>query len=93
MPNPRTNQRIVTSTEKILSEAERDVLCLLLDGMTNIDIAEELELSDKTVKNHLSHILRKAECASRLELTVKVYKEREKELRKRIRVAEKGTSR
>jgi len=77
----------MTSTEALLSDAERDVLDLLLDGMRNVRIARKLGLSDKTVKNHISHILTKTGCASRLELTVRVYKERERELRRRLRAA------
>jgi len=78
---------IMTRTRETLTLAENDVLDLLLDGLTNAEIAEQLELSDKTVKNHLSHILAKTGCATRLELTVQVYKERERELKRRIRVA------
>jgi len=77
----------MTDTEALLSDAEREVLSLLLDGMTNAQIASEIGRSDKTVKNHISHILTKTKCSSRLELTVRVYKEREKELRRRLRAA------
>jgi DNA-binding NarL/FixJ family response regulator len=77
----------MTDTEALLSEAERDVLALLLDGMTNAQIAREIGRSDKTVKNHISHILIKTRCATRRELTVQVYKEREKELRRKLRAA------
>jgi DNA-binding NarL/FixJ family response regulator len=77
----------MTDTEALLSEAEREVLGFLLDGMTNIQIAKEIGRSDKTVKNHISHILTKTDCATRLELTVRVYKEREKELKRKLRAA------
>jgi DNA-binding NarL/FixJ family response regulator len=77
----------MTNIETLLSDAERNVLDLLLDGMRNVRIARELGLSDKTVKNHISHILCKTQCGSRLELTVRVYKEREGELRRRLRAA------
>ncbi|MHB8702889.1 MAG: response regulator transcription factor [Candidatus Tyrphobacter sp.] len=77
----------MTRIESLLSDAERDVLALLLDGLTNVQIAREIERSDKTVKNHISHILTKTGCATRLELTVRVYKAREKELKRRLRAA------
>jgi DNA-binding NarL/FixJ family response regulator len=77
----------MTKTEALLSSAEREVLLCLLDGMTNIAIAKDLRVSDKTVKNHISHILTKSGCATRLQLTVKVYKERERQLRRRLRAA------
>jgi DNA-binding NarL/FixJ family response regulator len=72
----------MTDIEARLSPAERDVLRKLLDGLRNQEIAAKLRLSDKTVKNHISHILRKTGTSSRLELTIKVYKQRERMLRK-----------
>lgn len=74
----------MTTIEASLSPAERDVLQKLLDGLRNQEIATKLRLSDKTVKNHISHILRKTGTSSRLELTIKVYKQRERALRRRV---------
>ena len=45
-------------TEK-LSEREIEVLQLVGRGMSNAEIAQELFLSEKTVKNHLTNIFRK----------------------------------
>lgn len=42
-----------------LSPQERRVLALVADGKTNKEIATALDLSDKTVKNYLSHIFQK----------------------------------
>ena len=42
-----------------LSNRENEVLELLAQGMSNRDIAEELYINEKTVKNHVSSILRK----------------------------------
>ncbi|MEA3285557.1 MAG: response regulator transcription factor [Synergistota bacterium] len=42
-----------------LSERELEVLYWLAQGLNGQDIAERLSLSDKTVKNHISHILAK----------------------------------
>jgi two-component system response regulator DevR len=55
--------------EKIdrLSLQERSVLDLLAQGKSNKQIAEEMFLSDKTVKNYVSHLLSKLEMASRTE--------------------------
>jgi DNA-binding NarL/FixJ family response regulator len=77
----------MTKIEASLSPAERDVLQKLLDGLRNQEIATRLQLSDKTVKNHISHILRKTGTSSRLELTIKVYKQRERDLRRRLTAA------
>lgn len=50
-----------------LSLQERKVLDRLAQGKSNKRIAEEMFLSDKTVKNYVSHILTKLEMASRTE--------------------------
>ncbi len=50
-----------------LSLQERKVLDLLAQGKSNKRIAEEMFLSEKTVKNYVSHILTKLEMASRTE--------------------------
>jgi DNA-binding NarL/FixJ family response regulator len=50
-----------------LSTQERNVLDLLAQGQSNKQIAEQMFLSDKTVKNYVSHILSKLEMTSRTE--------------------------
>ncbi len=50
-----------------LSLQELKVLDLLAEGKSNKQIAEEMFLSDKTVKNYVSHILAKLEMSSRAE--------------------------
>ena len=42
-----------------LSVREREVLSLVAEGLQNKDIAKKLYLSEKTVKNHVSNILKK----------------------------------
>ncbi|WP_242671214.1 response regulator transcription factor [Hylemonella gracilis] len=41
-----------------LTPRQEEVLLLLLDGLTNKEIGRLLDLSDETVKNHVSNILR-----------------------------------
>jgi len=77
----------MNTVEDALSSAEREVLEHLLDGLTNVQIVELLDRSDKTVKNHISHILERTGCVSRLELTVTVSKERLRILKRKLRVA------
>ncbi|MBW3547714.1 MAG: response regulator transcription factor [Actinobacteria bacterium] len=48
-----------------LSPQEERVLALVADGRTNREIGEDLFISEKTVKNHLSHILAKLEVTRR----------------------------
>ena len=49
---------IKTSAPPVLSPRQQDVLCLLLSGMTNRQIGEQLSLGSETVKFHVSNILR-----------------------------------
>ncbi len=44
---------------KDLSEREQEVLVLVAEGMTNLEIAERLVLSPHTIRNHVSNILTK----------------------------------
>jgi DNA-binding NarL/FixJ family response regulator len=50
-----------------LSDQERKILLLIADGKTNKEIAEEIYLSDKTVKNYVSSILSKLNLRRRSE--------------------------
>jgi len=50
-----------------LSLQEKRVLDRLMVGRSNKQIAEEMFLSDKTIKNYVSHILSKLEMTSRTE--------------------------
>ena len=50
-----------------LSKREREVLAMLVEFRTNIKIAEGLYISESTVKNHVSNILRKLGVDSRHE--------------------------
>ena len=50
-----------------LTSREREVLNLLARGMSNAAIAEELFITNKTVKNHLSRIYEKIGVHSRAE--------------------------
>jgi len=51
-----------------LTKRESDVLQLLLLGKTNKQIALDLSISDYTVRNHVSSLLRKCGVRTRMEL-------------------------
>lgn len=51
-----------------LSERELQVIELVAAGLTNQDIAEQLEISKRTVDNHISNILQKTGTDNRVAL-------------------------
>jgi len=53
------------------SDRERDVLTLLAEGRSNPDIARQLYLSPKTVRNHVSNIFSKLQVADRAQAIIK----------------------
>lgn len=58
-----------------LSEREKEVLCLLAEGLSNSQIAERVHLSENTVKKHLRSILEKLHLNNRIEAAVYAVKE------------------
>ena len=51
-----------------LTRREREIMCLLADGLPTKEIAEKLFISRKTVENHRSNILSKLDLHSTVEL-------------------------
>jgi NarL family two-component system response regulator LiaR len=58
-----------------LTEREREVLALLVEGLNNPEIADRLVVSRSTIKFHVSSILSKLGVASRTEAVVLAVKE------------------
>lgn len=55
---------------ELLSGRELEVVRLVAEGLSNKEISLRLELSDKTVKNHISHILAKMQLTARTQVAV-----------------------
>ncbi len=62
----RTHTR-THAPEDELTEREREVISLIARGYTNKQIAETLTVTEKTARNHVSHILEKLGLARRSE--------------------------
>jgi NarL family two-component system response regulator LiaR len=71
--SPEAAQALVLATSQPpapgldLTEREREVLALMIEGLNNTQIAAKLNVSPSTVKSHVSNILSKLGVASRTE--------------------------
>lgn len=63
-------QQAALNGDEDLTEREKEVLLLIADGQSNKEIAEELHISIKTVKTHVSNLLMKCELEDRTQLAV-----------------------
>ncbi len=52
------------------SDRELDILRIMVTGASNAAIADRLEITEGTVKNHIHNMLEKTGCASRTELAI-----------------------
>ncbi|RRD65683.1 DNA-binding response regulator [Fretibacterium sp. OH1220_COT-178] len=81
--DPRVAGKLMTSFAKRKSESdllaelsprEKVVLYWLAQGYSNLEVAEKTVLSEKTVKNHVSHMLKKLELRDRTQAAVMAWK-------------------
>ena len=66
--------QINNNTNIKLTDREREVLKLMIDGKTNPEIAEKIIISTHTVKAHVASILSKLEVEDRVQASVKAIK-------------------
>ncbi|MBR3694120.1 MAG: helix-turn-helix transcriptional regulator [Erysipelotrichales bacterium] len=65
---------------KILTSREKEVLLLLMDNYSTLEIAGQLGISEKTVRNHISNVMQKLGSKSRAQAVVELLRIRELEL-------------
>ncbi|MFC5468691.1 response regulator [Cohnella suwonensis] len=63
-------QRSASNEAEGLTEREKEVLLLIAEGKSNKDIGDELHISIKTVKTHVSNLLMKCELDDRTQLAI-----------------------
>ncbi len=63
-------QRSTEAGSEGFTQREKEVLLLIAEGKSNKDIGEELHISIKTVKTHVSNLLMKCELEDRTQLAI-----------------------
>jgi DNA-binding NarL/FixJ family response regulator len=53
-----------------LTPREQEIVRMVVGGLTNKEIAEQLAIGENTVKSHLTHIFNKVGASSRIELAL-----------------------
>ena len=55
---------------KLLTQREKEILCLLMDGLSNQEVAARLFISEPTVKKNVSRIIDKLQVQNRVQAAV-----------------------
>ena len=58
----------------ILTKREREVFILLITNLTTKEIASKLNISEKTVRNHISNVMQKLGVKGRSQAVVELLK-------------------
>ena len=67
----RLNSPVVPTGDPYgLTERQREILLAVVEGMNNREIAKRLEISEHTVKHHLTQVFNKTGVSTRLELAL-----------------------
>lgn len=61
----------------ILTAREKEIFNLLIDNNTTTDIASLLNISEKTVRNHISNVIQKLDVSSRSQAIIELIKLKE----------------
>lgn len=55
----------------LLTEREKDIACMIADGLSNKEISQQRKIALSTVKGHIHHIFEKAGVSDRISLALK----------------------
>jgi len=73
MHGSKKDEKVSTIEDFDLNERERQILEKLASGMSNRDIAEDIFLSEKTVKHYMTNIMHKLRVSNRVQAAIKAY--------------------
>lgn len=59
---------------KLLTKREKEIFKLLIENKTTKDIASLLNISEKTVRNHISNVIQKLGVAGRSQAIIELLK-------------------
>ena len=68
--------------KNILTKREEEVFSLLIKNNTTKDIAEILDISEKTVRNHISNVMQKLDVINRSNAIIELIKLNEINIKK-----------
>lgn len=61
--------------KKTLTKTEKEIVSLICEGFRNKEIAQKLNIAERTVKSHCNRIFKKVGLSDRLQLATHVYRE------------------
>lgn len=64
----------------LLTKREKEVFSLLLENYTTLEISDKLNISEKTVRNHISNVIQKLGVTSRIQAVLELLRMKEIEL-------------
>ncbi|MDJ0553626.1 MAG: response regulator transcription factor [Microcoleaceae cyanobacterium MO_207.B10] len=62
------SQSVITNAQINLTDREQQVLILILNGLSNVQIGNQLHLSPRTIEKYVSSLFRKTDTSNRAEL-------------------------
>jgi two-component system nitrate/nitrite response regulator NarL len=65
VPRQRDSTAFAEKVLSVLTDRERQIMCLVSEGLSNKEIGRRLNIADGTIKVHLHHIFQKLEISNR----------------------------